>query len=77
MESHTTALDRLLDSDHLRFLIAILTNLFPIAYTYGYRAGSIFIKISAAIEQEISASFLPEKRDGFLQVVCTRKADGM
>ena len=55
MESHTTALDRLLDSDHLRSLIAILTNLFPIAYTYGYRSGSTFIKISRLISDVVHA----------------------
>ena len=55
MESQSTALDRPSHSDHLRSLIAILTNLFPIAYTYGYRAGSTFIKISKVISDVVHA----------------------
>lgn len=55
MESHTTALDRLLDSDHLRFLIAILTTLFPGAHTYTYRGRSTFIKISGLISDVVHA----------------------
>ena len=49
MESHTTALDRLLDSDHLRFLLSIPITPFPGAHTYDERGKNIFIKILAFI----------------------------
>ena len=55
MESHTSPLVRPSHSDHLRFLIAILTTLFPGAHTYGYRAGSTFIKISRLISDVVHA----------------------
>lgn len=55
MEQHTSALDRPSHSDHLRFLLSILTTLFPGAHTYGYRAGSTFIKISKVISDVVHA----------------------
>ena len=55
MESQSSALDRPLDTGHLRFLLSIPITPYPAAYTYGYRAGSTFIKISRLISDGVHA----------------------
>ena len=53
MESQSSALDRPLDTGHLRFLLSIPITPYPAAYTYGYRAESIFIKMQGLISASI------------------------
>ena len=75
MEFWSSWIDRLPDIGPSRPLLPITISPYSSAQPYTYRAESVFIKISAAIEQEISAHFMPEMGRIRLQVICTRLND--